>query len=237
MIKPDIIVSWPRNCDYPLWRQFIHDNREKFNLVIVVFTETNVGENYREFVKKAMAKDWVLFAENPEIPGGEDWRNVAVNHALIQSYNAEWVWFTEQDFFPKDGFWENVQAMVDDDLRYIAVKQGDRIHPCSLFLRRDLLSSLRKDFAANPPEYDHFGNIQKQLEQREERIGVIHPDQWQHLNGLSHNMRLVSDGGLPNYDPKEFDEYVQKCMKVTVPLDARFVNWANSYFQRVGTMR
>ena len=226
MIKPDVIVAWPRNCDYPLWRQYIHDNRARFNVVVVVFTETNQGEDYREFIRAAMADDWILFADNP-IVHGEDWRQVAVNHALLQSYNAPWVWFTEQDFMPGEGFWEMVDSYESTGAKAIGVKQGDRLHPCCLFLHRDILNEIDKNFAANPPHYDHFGLIQQQLEERKEAIGIIDPKYWQHLNGLSHNMTLLYNGEMPNYEPDVMQKWLEDSAKVTVGLDPRFMALVN----------
>lgn len=232
MIKPDIIIAWPRNCDYPLWRQFIHDNRERFNVIVVVFTETHSGADYRQFVREAMAKDWILFAENP-IVHGEDWRNVAVNHALIQSYNAPWVWFTEQDFLPEPGFWETVENYESQGIKAIGVKQGDRLHPCSLFLHRDVISKLDMNVSANPPHYDHFGFIQKQLEDTNTPIGIVPENYWQHMNGLSHNMRLVEEGGAPNYYPEVFNAYAKKCLEVTVPQHEGFRALLQAYLDRI----
>jgi hypothetical protein len=223
MNKFDIIVSWPRNTDYPLWRQFIHDYRERFNLVVVVFTETNHGDDYRGFVRDAMAADWILFADSLNVPPGRDWRDVAIKLALLQSYNSQWVWFTEQDFRPLDGFWDEIEEFEKLGVRAIGVRQGERLHPCSLFMRRDLLGEIHKDFSANPPEYDHFGYIQKQLEKTVEPIGITDPKYWNHMNGLSHNMRLLSDGQQPNYEPNVFSNYLAGCLNVTVPLDPRFV--------------
>lgn len=237
MIKPDIIVSWPRNCDYPLWRQFIHDNRDRFNVVIVVFTETNQGEDYRAFIKEAMQKDWILFADAPQSPG-KDWRTLAVNHGLIQSYNAPWVWFTEQDFLPNAGFWEAVEQYESLGVKAIGVKQGDRLHPCCLFLHRDIINSIKLDFSAKPPEYDHFGFIQQQLDGKingsQMAMGLIGADKWQHMNGLSHNMTLVYNGDMPNYMPDEFNEYLRQTLKVTVGLDERYKKLVMEYFNRAG---
>lgn len=235
-IKPDIIVCWPRNTDYPLWRQFIHDNRDRFNLVIVVFTETHQGEDYREFVRGAMASDWVLFADSP-IVHGEDWRNVAVNYALIQSYNAEWIWFTEQDFFidnPGD-FFIVLNKAVESGPEWAAYFDGPRMHPCCLFVKRELLNKTSKNFAANPPHYDHFGKIQKDLEEiTKERI-LLH-NGVTHMAGLSHNFRLVADGGLPNYKPEEFNVYICKCLAVSVPQSPIFNRVITEYLNRISNV-
>lgn len=233
MIKPDCIVAWPRNCDYPLWRQFIRDNRERFNLVIVVFTETHQGEDYRDFVRDAMAKDWVQFVDIQQTPAGADWRNVAVNAALLHSYNAEWVWFTEQDFFiyDVDAFFKVADEVASNGAEWIGVYDGPRLHPCCIMIKRPLLNRLDKNFGALPPKYDHFGYIQTQLEQSP-KLGASFNEGWHHMAGLSHNMRLVVEGGYPNYKPEEFDRYIEKCLNVTVPIDPRFTFWVMEYIKR-----
>lgn len=225
MIKPDIVVCWPRNCDYPLWRQFIRDNRSGFNLVIVVFTETNQGQDYREFVRNAMEQDYVLFIENRQITDGEDWRNVGVNAALLQSYNAEWIWFTEQDFIITDPvyFWDFVEKAASAENEFIAVKEGERTHPCCMFVKRTALTRTKKNFAANPPGHDHFGQITKDMEALKIKTKIIDKG-YLHLNGLSQNMNLLASGQMPNYYPEVFWQWLLESANVaTVDLDDRFL--------------
>lgn len=232
MIKPDVIVTWPRNCDYPLWRQFIRDNRHRFNEIIVVFMETNQGHNYIDFVMDAMRQDHVLFAQSPAVLGHQDWRDVAIKHALIQSYNADWVWFTEQDFLPiGDTMFEVLDAADASGNEWVAAFDGLRMHPCSLFIKRPLLSKIDKDFSAKPPEYDHFGAIQKQLQSITPGI-AIDPETYTHMNGLSHNMTLASGGEKANYKHCKFRKYLEKCLEVTVPLNLIFVAMAKGYLEK-----
>lgn len=232
MIKADIIVSWPNNCDYPLWRQFIRENRSRFNLVIIVFTETNQTPDYRQFVREAMHDDYILFIDNPPIESGKDWRDVAVKQALIHSFNAEWVWFTEQDFIVEnDHFWQTVED-YQKEYKAFGTMDRARLHPCNLFVKRDLLNWLNKDFGANPPYYDHFGYIQQQLEANKTTIGIMPDNEFLHLNGLSHNWRLMSDGGKPNYYPEVFNKWLLDCLKVSVPLSEEWVAVAKAYLAR-----
>ena len=221
----DIIVSWPKNCDYPLWRQFIHDNRPRFNEILIAFTETNQGENYRQFVREAMFGDYVQFSEAPQ-PNqerGEDWRNLAINSMLLHSYNAPWVWFTEQDFYPGEGFWDEVTRLENEGCEVIAVYQADRMHPCCIFMTRNALNKTRKDFGIIKDKADHFSKIQKDLEQAGVKIGKIDPLTYVHYNGLSHNMTLLGRGEAPNYQPEAFFSWLEASLAVTVPLDPRFV--------------
>ena len=232
-MKPDIIITWPRNCDYPLWRQMIRDHRSKFNEVIVVFMETNVGEDYRQFIKDAMFADHVLFVQSPPLNyGTEDWRNVSVNAGLLHSLHSEWIWFTEQDFFFKDidSIWD---ILTIDDPDYIGVEDGQRLHPCCLFIKRSVLAKTSKNFSANPPEYDHFGKIQKDLELLTKKHIILLPGEYNHMAGLSHNMRLITDGQKPNHRVEEFNKYLSLCFKINVPIDQRFKALFQHYLNSV----
>src|SRR5690242_7223207 len=193
MSQPDIIVSWPVNCDYPLWRQFIHSNRRRFHKVIVVFTLAPGMYNYRDEVIKIMEGDNVTFMDSPAVEGGEDWRDIAVNAALLRS-ESPWLWFTEQDFFPTKELFEHCNFSADAGFRAMAVYQQDRLHPCCIFMARDLLDSIRRDFGIIPNVADHFCKIQKQLETKREPIARLAEDTYTHYNGLSHNWRLVTEG-------------------------------------------
>lgn len=236
MIRPDVIVCWPRNCDYPLWRQLIHDNRKLFNEVIIVFTETHNGEDYREFIKSAMLRDYIHFVDMQDITGGSDWRDVSIKAGLLHSYNAEWIWFTEQDFFWQEGFWKEVETYVNMGLRVIGVNDGSkRLHPCSLFMKRKVLNEeTRKNFGIIPDVSDHFSMIQRDLEDREIPIGIVDNQYYKHLNGLSHNWSLVYRKEKPNWRVEEFNQYLTNCLKVTVPLDSRFTSLASAYLAAVG---
>lgn len=233
MIRPDVIVCWPRNCDYPLWRQFIRDNREKFNLVIVVFTETNHGEDYREFIRDAMHQDYVLFVENrPVNYGAEDWRNIGVNAALLHSYNSEWVWFTEQDFIPTNTtYWNDIQEN-SEKYDILGVYQGERLHPCSIYIKQSLLNKTSKDFSAKPPEYDHFGKLQIDIGALQRPVYHIE-NNYTHMNGLSHNIALIERGEAPNHNIPQLNQYLKDCFKVSVKHDKRFDHLISNYLSKI----
>lgn len=220
-MNTDLIVSWPNNCDYPLWRQFIRENRDRFQQVFVVFTETHQSPDYREFVIQAMFDDAVTFITSPvqTTPDG-DWRDLAVNEALKQS-RAEWVWFTEQDFIVKPGFFgsvESVEKMADA----IVVYDGTRMHPCCIFARRKTIYETSLRFGVIKDKADHFSIFQHELESSNARIFRIHPSLYFHYNGLSSNFTLLTRGLQPNWKPEQFTEYITKCHTVSVPIDPRF---------------
>lgn len=219
MIRPDVLVTWPRNVDYPLWRQMIRDERRRFNSVLIVFMNPNYGYDYREFVKEAMKDDGVFFSDSPEPVGAEDWRNLAVNHGISQSFNSH-IWFTEQDFYPLNSFWQWVEKYEDKDV--IGVKDNTRLHPCSLILNNKALDTISCDFSVQEGLGDHFSLVQKEIEESNLTVGIISPKWYIHMNGLSHNFALISKGEMPNYKPMQFRSYIIKTLQTKVPINDEY---------------
>jgi hypothetical protein len=208
----------------------IHDMRSHFNEIIIVFTETHSGEDYREFVKRAMFQDHVLFVESPLVQGTDDWRQIAVNAGLLHSLHAEWIWFTEEDFFPTREFFDFLDITSQDPtINCIAVYDGERMHPCSIHVKRELLNRTRKLFGIVPDKLDHFALFQQDLE-RLGNIVKVPEHLYKHMAGLSHNMRLVAEGGKPNHKKEEFDYYLWNCLRVGVPLSPQFSKIIQRYF-------
>lgn len=226
----DLLCSWPTNCDYPQFRQMVRNQREQFNEVVIAFTAANTGYDYRQFVRDSMFADHVMCID-VVTPPNDDWRNAAMNQALLHSYNAPHMWFTEQDFVPKPGFFEFVA--YHQNAPAIGVYQGDRLHPCSLFLSRETLAKTKRDFSANPPHYDHFGRIQLDLEQAGIDVLRIPPSLYYHYNGLSHNWRLACDGVPITYQPAEFKQWCADALNADVPLHTEFTNMVAKVLDRV----
>jgi len=228
MIKPDVIVCWPRNADYPLWRLFIKDNRHRFNEVIIAFTETHEGPNFMSFVKEAMIDDRCIFIDPPQIRWGEeDWRNVCLNNALLYSYTSDWIWFTEQDFFIKDvNFWTDFENAIEHKMEVVGVLDGERLHPCSLFMSKEALNKTRKNFGIVPDKSDHFSLIQKDVFNLGLPTAIISNDRYYHMAGLSHNMYLSRLHKAPNHERKIFVSWLKDSLKANVPLHPEFVDFA-----------
>ena len=218
----DVIVTWPINCDYPLWRQFIRDNRHRFNEIIIAFHNTNLNIDFRLFIASSMFPDYVHFLDARTPKPDEDWRSVAINQSLIHSYNSEWIWFTEQDFIIDDpGFWDEVS---ENSKKYdiMAVFQADRMHPCCIFIKRQLLQKTSRNFGIIPNVADHFSIIQREIEALQ--VPIYHLEKgYKHLNGLSHNISLLEQGQAPNYHLDDLKIWFEACKKVKVPIDERFL--------------
>lgn len=225
-MKPDAIVAWPVHADYPLWRQFIHDERSRFEQVIVAMTE-HPGYNYVDFVRTAMCPDDITFISTHAY-GDRDWRDLAVNAALDVS-TAEWVWFTEQDFLIRDEYWfwstvERWSPIVDA----VGIEEpgGRKAHPACLFVRREAIEATDRYFGTVP--MDHFGSFTDQL-------GTIHyipPSTYEHLQGLSHNHWLVDSGEeAGRFKMDRFARYLEDCLRVDVPLDSDWAERSHRYLR------
>jgi len=232
-IKPDLIAVWAKNNDFPMWRDFIDNNMARFRKVFVVIMEPNQGFDYSEFFTKELEAIGVTVLKSPLLKPGEDWRDVAIKEALKHS-KSSWIWFTEQDFFPKKGFFDEVGSFQKMGCQVVSAYQENRMHPCSIFIRREILDSLKKlDFGIVPDQLDHFGMIQKQLESRVIAIGKLNPKFYFHFNGFSHNWKLISLGGFAIYEEDKFISHLKKCLKAPINIHPEFVKVAkkaiNSY--------
>lgn len=213
MIKPDALYAHPSHTMYPLWMKFIHENREKFSKVIVVFTNMNTEWDYRNFIRDAMKNDNITFLECEKVAGEDDWRNIAVNTGLKYSDN-EWVFFSEEDFFPLPGFWECVDSFTSHGNMCGAFQEG-RLHPCCIFVPRRLIERTSKNFGVVRDQHDHFWVFQSELDTG---IGLIPDHFYKHMNGLSQNMWMLQNGEEPNFRPDEFRQYCKDCLESGAPI-------------------
>jgi hypothetical protein len=216
----DLIISWPNSMDYPLWRDFIVEHLAYFNQVFIVFTETNTGIDYSEFVTSSLSEhEQIVCMKSRKLENGEDWRSVAVNQALDQS-KSKWVWFTEQDFFVlSPSFWPITKTYLQ---KYDVVGYKDgatRMHPCNLWVKREYIDKTGKDFGVVPDKLDHFARFYNQLRESGAFFKQLKYDPaesiFYHMNGLSSNLSLIQRGEVPNYKDDEFNAYL------TMTLDAK----------------
>ena len=119
------------------------------------------------------------------------------------------------------------------DADVIATYQETRMHPCSIFVRRYVLNQTCRNFGIVPNKLDHFALIQKDLENLTKRIDIIPEKFYRHLNGLSHNFTLIKNGGLPNYEKRAFNMYLNQCLDVDVPVNKEWLKIVLDYFDRL----
>lgn len=223
-MRPDLIVTWPTSCDYPLWRRWLAADRDHFEKVIVAFsprpgfTETL---DLSAHVRQVLSRENLTFLDT-SWHDGWDWRDSAVNTALGES-DAEWVWFTEQDFMVRDeSLWKAVDAYAEcSDLMGIredrsAWLNGEdrRLHPCCMFARRSVVDKTPRYFGSDP--VDHFYRFGKDMEEAGARLVDLDewaPGSYDHMAGLSHNHELVIRGEPVTYRPDGFAEYLRRCLE------------------------
>lgn len=205
------LVCWPKNCDYPLWRQ---QNPDAY----VALTGKSPTYDYSGFVS----------SHYKTIDAGEydgDWRNFALTQALKWiKPKHETIWFTEQDFLVKTlKFWDVVNEVIGKGFT-LAHFQGDRLHPCCLFIPYSVLKKTSMNFGVIKDKGDHFSRIQRDLDRLGvpvtslTDIGLVEGTDFEHLNGLSQNHALIERGEAPNHQVKRFNEYLQECLDSGVEL-------------------
>jgi len=218
----DLIITWPVSVDYPNWRSFIRLNRFRFEKVVVSFSETNYGNDYRNFVIEAMAEDDItfLFPENCRnilFNNNADWRNNSIN-ACLEVSNSDWVWFTEQDLFIKDNnlFWDIVSDKINnfDIIGHRVNNDTSRYHPFCLFVKRDIIEKTQKYFGVVPDVWDHFAFFSHEIDDVTSKIKLLDGDLFYHMNGLSYNFYLMSVGIPITYYPDEFYSYLKNCLLI-----------------------
>ncbi len=231
MSKIDIVITWPTGCDYPMWRAFLRKNRERFNNVFISFHKGHSTLNFKNFLKEAMAEDNVTFVEGAIEMG--DWRNTAINAALYKS-DSEWVWFTEQDFCIENPGWffPTVEGLMGTE-DVLTFNEGERTHPACMFVRRTVINKTRKDFSVMPDISDHFGKFVAELAfMKDIKMGAI-PGKagvdFYHMNGLTHNYHLVSEGQVEHvFQPGLFQLYNTYARMQEVPMSD---DWVKLSFQ------
>lgn len=230
----DAIVTWPKHCDYPLWReQLLRTTRYDLDRVIVAFTEHNTGDDLSGWVADELHKLGVetFYAS---APGVQDWRDVAVRESLSRS-DADWVWFTEQDFRIEGcgyDFWRGIQREMHNGASVVGVRDSGphRWHPCCLFVRRSVVEQTSCYYG--PVPVDHFWQFSSDLD----RLPVLRvelPEQgWSHMQGLSQNHHLVHEGKYDEvFKSDEFAAYLRRCLQLDVPRHALWDRDAEQFLE------
>jgi len=224
-MKPDLLLTQIKHCDYPVFRLFLKRYRNFFGKITVFFNENNRFPYLDHFMHSALESlGDILFLDQTEIDWGkQDWRNVSTNYMLHFS-TSEWVCSVEQDFFSKD--WDRLlnsvrMAMKTNDLIGWWQENNKYIHPSFWFIRRELLNQTNKDFAAHDG-HDHFGWITKDVEKLNGKIKTTQEMGFKdftdcfHLGGVNQN---YLEGLKPEYvfhRPDWFYIYNYWCRKADV---------------------
>lgn len=224
MSKPDVIVVQPSNVDFPLFRYQIRKYREYYNKVIIVFSESfGAKYNFTGAIKFFMGQDNITFIDS--IVGGGDWRHNSVQ-AARKCIESENVLFLEQDFIMESGF-ERLLSLLNrttDTIVGFKCPTG-RLHPAFLFVPSKLITE-KSNFAPNTPEHDHFGAFSESIMATDtpykDLDTLIHPDEWEHLQGLTSNYDLLINGSSPSYKVNRFKEYNKRVLATDIDISEAF---------------
>ena len=231
MIKPDLLLTWPRGYDYPLFRELLVKNRHRFGAVIIFFTtQADEGQDYLQFITDFLRNyDVNIIVGTLGYVG--DWRNHAVNESLKISTNP-WVLFWEQDFLVlEQRFWDNLLA-IEGQFEMACYIERDRKHPACMLIKREVIEATSKDFSANPPSYDHFGKLTAEVTdavgEREtglSGLGLVDGVDYRHMQGVTQNYHLVLIGTTIKYlfKGEEFIKYNYDSELAEVPQDPNWI--------------
>ena len=206
----DIISQHCVFNDYPIFRYNIQRYRSKFKKVILYPSRHHGVIDLESWLKKSFGSP-VTWVDPVSIDYGvEDWRQAETTPCLKQS-TAEWIWFTEQDFFVDnwDWFFETVEDAMrtHDAVGWWNETAFPYIHPCSFFIKRELLEKTQKDFRAHPeiPGCDHFAMITRDIEKIGGKIARLQDMGWKnwdsafHLGGLTYPYQNWKGDGTDHF--------------------------------------
>ena len=221
--KPDVLITWPSSVDYPLCRFQLQTFRSFFDKVIIT-TYAHGMPDFRPFLKQVMKR--TIFVDSGL--DSETWRERAVASGLEKS-ESEWVLFTEQDFFWKgDHFlYEVLKETANSDV--IGIRQGARLHPCFLLVKRAALEKTTKQFGVLGQDKDHFTGVSQELLKigkfKDIRdLGLFEGVDWYHFSSMTWNLFRIKDGDVKNFhEPVEFLVYNSMSRTKKVVQDARWM--------------
>lgn len=229
----DIIEQICVYCDYPHHRANLQKYRDKVNKIILYPSRHHGFRDFEDFLKQNIKETW---ADPVAIDYGvEDWRQ-AETTPLLKYSQSEWLWFREADFFVDnwDKFYEDVGRLSheSDMFGWWHDSVFPYVHPCCLFIKRELFERTSKDFRAHPEidGCDHFAMLTRDAEKlgaKIIRLQDVGYTNWQnafHLAGLTYpyqNWSMDRIFGVGNLDA--FYAYNVMSRKQPVMQDPRYI--------------
>lgn len=222
-MKPDVILTWPTGCDYPLARLQLKTHRKYFKDVIIAFNPKG-ALNFSEFIRTAHKDFTCLFSP----VDNECWREAAVTLALQESKSDE-VIFTEQDFFIKDEQFLIRVAEARKKYDIVGIRQGNRLHPCFIQTSRKLIEKTSKDFSVQGQDKDHFQKFAAEalaagsfIDLKD--IGLFEGTDWYHFSSMTWNLwRVLNDDVREMHEVNEFLVYNAYSRTKQVKQDPRWL--------------
>jgi hypothetical protein len=242
----DIIIVAPESLDYPVFRDFLHKIRRKFNKIFYVFTESSGKYNYSDFIKKDLLNIEFIHSHSQS---NKDWRDIATNAAIDRS-SSDRILFIEPDFKIQ---LEDLYKLPNkcDVVSYY--DSSGRIWPSFLCVKRSILNKTDRNFSAgqfddinkldittNPLTIinkknelvDHFGKFTSDLLSVTKDFYFLNDNNvdFYHYAGITHNFNLLRDLNL-NYihKPSEFLNYLKDNLNINILKDTCYIEESNRY--------
>jgi len=226
--RPDVLITWPSGCDYPLFRYQIKLFRRWFNKVIVCFYEHGKPD-FTPWLRLNFGE--AVFTESAET--GNAWRERAVEKALKLS-TSPFLLFSEQDFFWKDDRFLKLTFSAAQNFDTVGIKNEPRLHPCYLLTKRETLEKTSKDFGVQGYGKDHFSKVTAELL----KVGTfkdlkelsLYPiSHYYHFSSLTWNLFRIKDQNIREmHEIENFLLYNYYSRIVPVPQNKKWI--AFSYY-------
>lgn len=236
MIKPSVIISWPRHMDYPWFRYNLPKFREFFSEIFIVFTQDTVQPDISSFIVANMRDVKFIYPQK----NYEDWRQCAVREVLDNKISSEYVLFLEQDFLMTYNFMlVFIAFFMEYEAKFAGYKEGERIHPAFSLVSRDVIEKTHKEFSAQPPKYDHFGLFFEEVGKQTKffnitDFGCRDKADFYHIAGLTQNYHVFKENQV-FYRPEEFLAYNALSLQVPVNHNVEFTQLCRSVQAKHGS--
>ena len=246
-MKPDLLVTQIKHCDYPIFRYTIAKYRDFFGKIIIYFNENNRQPYLDHFMHMEMAAwgDIVFLDQVPIDWGTQDWRNLSTN-AMLEYSSSEWVCSVEQDWFARD--WDRLLQAVQDGMKTHDLigwenEAAQYIHPSFWFIKRDVLEATRKDFSA-AEGIDHFGLVTRDVRGMGRKIlrtqdmgfrDLSDPANTDcfHLGGVNQNFLNGTEQGTVFHRGELFKVYSYWNIQAPVGQSMRFVDQSQHVYEQL----
>lgn len=204
----DVITCNPRDVLYPWWMARMNKDRDLFKDIIIMKTGGASDTNFSNYIRANVRHSTVV---DKFVDDGKDWRNAAINEALKHS-KADYVLFLEQDFLVVDGFFQALfdKLQTSGHTSSIGFRDGNRLHPACLLVRKNILDKTNKDFSVDTDVGDHFYKFTNNLAEYSEILDMADLPDHYHLAGLTQNYRLTENW----YQPQTFNQYNRLSMEL-----------------------
>lgn len=216
-MKPTLLTIWPRAFDFPIWRELVEREKDKFEKIVVVCTNSSKQRDLRPFFKEQMP--YIEFIDIDEDSGKQDWYDEAVNIGLAR-ITSDWVLFLEQDFWFREGFIETILNRINE-FEFVCYKQGSRLHLAFFLGKKEMIDKTLRYFSQVRDRVDCFDLFTMEMQilanynyKTLEELGFQDNIDFHHLNGLTQNTHLLSMGLEPNSQPEEFKKYCKRCLEI-----------------------